>query len=242
MSLREYELLKYLVDNEGIALSRDKILNNVWNYDYYGDSRTIDSHIKKIRHKLGGKRLQTKDDEIIELYWKRDPKAIEETQTHYGEKLGRLSFGILENREDAQECVNDTYLRTWNSIPPTRPQFFFAYLAKICRFLCFDVLDHKNAQKRSALVVELTHEMQQCIPDSRNEDKVQGEQIGQNITAFLRTQSKQDRLLFMKRYWYGVSIKDLAQQMQISESSAKVRLHRIRGRLKKYLESEGIWI
>ena len=186
--------------------------------------------------------MQTKDDEIIELYWKRDPKAIEETQTHYGEKLGRLSFGILENREDAQECVNDTYLRTWNSIPPTRPQFLFAYLAKICRFLCFDVLDHKNAQKRSALVVELTHEMQQCIPDSRNEDKVQGEQIGQNITAFLRTQSKQDRLLFMKRYWYGVSIKDLAQQMQISESSAKVRLHRIRGRLKKYLESEGIWI
>ncbi len=194
------------------------------------------------RYQLGGKRLQTKDDEIIELYWKRDPKAIEETQTHYGEKLGRLSFGILENREDAQECVNDTYLRTWNSIPPTRPQFLFAYLAKICRFLCFDVLDHKNAQKRSALVVELTHEMQQCIPDSRDEDKVQGEQIGQNITAFLRTQSKQDRLLFMKRYWYGVSIKDLAQQMQISESSAKVRLHRIRGRLKKYLESEGIWI
>lgn len=186
--------------------------------------------------------MQTKDDEIIELYWKRDPKAIEETQTHYGEELGRLSFGILENREDAQECVNDTYLRTWNSIPPTRPQFLFAYLAKICRFLCFDVLDHKNAQKRSALVVELTHEMQQCIPDSRDEDKVQGEQIGQNITAFLRTQSKQDRLLFMKRYWYGVSIKDLAQQMQISESSAKVRLHRIRGRLKKYLESEGIWI
>ena len=193
-------------------------------------------------YQLGGKRLQTKDDEIIELYWKRDPKAIEETQTHYGEKLGRLSFGILENRGDAQECVNDTYLRTWDSIPPTRPQFFFAYLAKICRFLCFDVLDHKNAQKRSALVVELTHEMQQCIPDSRNEDKVQGEQIGQNITAFLRTQSKQDRLLFMKRYWYGVSIKELAQQMQISESSAKVRLHRIRGRLKKYLESEGIWI
>lgn len=193
-------------------------------------------------YQLGGKRLQTKDDEIIQLYWKRDPKAIEETQTHYGEKLGRLSFGILENREDAQECVNDTYLRTWNSIPPTRPQFLFAYLAKICRFLCFDVLDHKNAQKRSALVVELTHEMQQCIPDSRDEDKVQGEQIGQNITAFLRTQSKQDRLLFMKRYWYGVSIKDLAQQMQISESSAKVRLHRIRGRLKKYLESEGIWI
>ena len=119
--------------------------------------------------------MQTKDDEIIELYWKRDPKAIEETQTHYGESLADSHLAIFgKTREDAQECVNDTYLRTWNSIPPTRPQFLFAYLAKICRFLCFDVLDHKNAQKRSALVVELTHEMQQCIPDSRNEDKVQG--------------------------------------------------------------------
>ena len=91
--------------------------------------------------------MQTKDDEIIELYWKRDPKAIEETQTHYGEKLGRLSFGILENREDAQECVNDTYLRTWNSIPPTRPQFLFAYLAKICRFLCFVNVDAANVSE-----------------------------------------------------------------------------------------------
>lgn len=79
--------------------------------------------------------MQTKDDEIIELYWKRDPKAIEETQTHYGEKLGRLSFGILENREDAQECVNDTYLRTWNSIPPTRPQFSLRTLQRYAVFM-----------------------------------------------------------------------------------------------------------
>ena len=182
------------------------------------------------------------DYEIIGLYYDRSEDAIAETDVKYGSLCRHIAVNILASREDVEECVNDTYLRTWDSIPPTRPQFFFAYLAKICRFLCFDVLDHKNAQKRSALVVELTHEMQQCIPDSRNEDKVQGEQIGQNITAFLRTQSKQDRLLFMKRYWYGVSIKELAQQMQISESSAKVRLHRIRGRLKKYLESEGIWI
>lgn len=78
--------------------------------------------------------MQTKDDEIIELYWKRDPKAIEETQTHYGEKLGRLSFGILENREDAQECVNDTYLRTWNSIPPTRRSFSLRILQRYAAF------------------------------------------------------------------------------------------------------------
>ena len=186
--------------------------------------------------------MQIDDEMIIDLYWARNPQAIEETQLQYGEKLSRMAFQILENREDSEESVNDTYLRTWNSIPPQRPQFFFAYLAKICRFLCFDLLDRKNAQKRNAAVVELTDEMQQCIPDSRNEDKVQGEQIGQNITAFLRTQSKQDRLLFMKRYWYGVSIKELAQQMKISESSTKVRLHRIRSRLKKFLESEGIWI
>ena len=136
--------------------------------------------------------MQIDDEMIIDLYWARNPQAIEETQLQYGEKLSRMAFQILENREDSEESVNDTYLRTWNSIPPQRPQFFFAYLAKICRFLCFDLLDRKNAQKRNAAVVELTDEMQQCIPDSRNEDKVQGEQIGQNITAFLRTQSKQD--------------------------------------------------
>lgn len=91
-------------------------------------------------------------------------------------------------------------------------------------------------------MVELTDEMQQCIPDSRQENSAQAEQIGHSISIFLREQTKQDRLLFMQRYWYGKSIKELAQQMNISESSAKVRLHRIRGRLKKFLESEGIWI
>lgn len=186
--------------------------------------------------------MQGNDEAIIDLYWARDPQAIEETQLQYGEKLNRMAFQILENREDSEESVNDTYLRTWNSIPPQRPQFFFAYLAKICRFLCFDLLDRKNAQKRSAAVVELTDEMQQCIPDSRQENSAQSEQIGHSISIFLREQSKQDRLLFMQRYWYGKSIKELAQEMNISESSTKVRLHRIRSKLKKFLESEGIWI
>ena len=88
--------------------------------------------------------MQTKDDEIIELYWKRDPKAIEETQTHYGEKLGRLSFGILENREDAQECVNDTYLRTWNSIPQHHDQYL--PLFRVSMILIFEpgILYHRQ--------------------------------------------------------------------------------------------------
>ena len=79
--------------------------------------------------------MQKTDKEIIDLYWNRNPDAIEETQALYGAKLNRLSIGILENLQDSEECVNDTYLKAWNSIPPTRPQFFFAYLAKICRFL-----------------------------------------------------------------------------------------------------------
>ena len=186
--------------------------------------------------------MQKTDKEIIDLYWNRNPDAIEETQALYGSKLNRLSIGILENLQDSEECVNDTYLKAWNSIPPTRPQFFFAYLAKICRFLCFDLLDRKNAKKRSAAIVELTQEMQQCIPDSRQEETAQDELIGQSISRFLREQNKQDRLLFLKRYWYGVSVKELAEQMKITESSTKVKLHRIRGRLKKYLESEGIYL
>lgn len=183
-----------------------------------------------------------KDEEIIDLYWKRDPEAVRETEASYGAKPNRLSFGILGSREDAEESVNDTYLKAWNSIPPQRPRFFFAYLAKICRFLSFDQLDWRGAKKRSAVVVELTEEMEQCIPDSRHEYAAQGEEIGRAISSFLWEQPKEERMLFLQRYWYGKSVRELAEETEMTESNVKVRLYRIRGRLKQYLESEGIWV
>ena len=105
------------------------------------------------------------DTKILELYNARDERAIEETRLSYGGKLRALAVRILDDVQDAQECENDTYFKAWRSIPPTRPVHFFAYLAKICRNTALSMLEHRNAAKRSAKIVELTDEMQQCIPD-----------------------------------------------------------------------------
>ena len=104
------------------------------------------------------------DEQIIQLFFTRNEDAIRQTDDRYGAKLTRLSENIVGSREDAQECVNDTYFKAWDTIPPTKPVHFFAYLAKICRHLAFDRLDWNNAAKRKAEVVALTQEMEECIP------------------------------------------------------------------------------
>lgn len=109
------------------------------------------------------------DNKIIELYFARDENAIKETAYTYGKKLDYLAFGILKNTDDANECVNDTYLKTWNAIPPQRPTYLYAFIAKICRYLCFGRLDYKNAQKRSFEIVILSDELMCCIPDKLSE-------------------------------------------------------------------------
>ena len=106
------------------------------------------------------------DCEIICLFWERDELAIKHTEVKYGGKLYHLAMRILNNREDTAECINDTLLKTWNTIPPQKPTYFFAYIAKNCRYISFGMLDWKNAKKRKAEIVELTNEMQSCIPDS----------------------------------------------------------------------------
>lgn len=109
------------------------------------------------------------DDQIIQLFFARNEDAIAQTACRYGTRLTRLSANILHSNEDAQECVNDTYLRAWDTIPPTRPGHLFAYLAKICRSLALDRLDWGNAAKRKAEVVALTQEMEECIPGAWRE-------------------------------------------------------------------------
>lgn len=180
------------------------------------------------------------DAEIIDLFWNRDQNAIRETEYAYGAKLHRLSMGILSSNEDAEESVNDTYLKAWETIPPRRPEYFFAYLAKICRFISFGRLDWRNAKKRKAEIVELTAEMESCIPDSFRELQMEGEEIGQLITRFLYQLAEEKRLLFMRRYWYEDSVEDISRRYGLSESNVKIRLYRIRNQLKAFLESEGV--
>ena len=142
------------------------------------------------------------DNKIIDLFWTRDQMAIEETGIKYGSRLQRLATKILYSREDAEESVNDTYLAAWNTIPPQRPVHFFAFLAKICRFAAYGKLDWKTAQKRQAEVVELTNELETCIPDSAAQAAFDSRELGELLNIFLGTLTEEKRLIFMRRYWF----------------------------------------
>ena len=182
------------------------------------------------------------DSQIIDLYWARNEDAIKQTDYVYGRKLHHLADKIVQNFEDAQECVSDTYLKTWDTIPPKRPEYFFAYIAKICRNFALGVLDWKNAAKRKGEVVALTQEMEACIPDPQHERRLEGEELGEVLNRFLETLSYENRVIFMRRYWYLDTIYEIADRFGISESKVKTQLHRTRAKLHAFLEKEGITV
>ncbi|MCI9385509.1 MAG: RNA polymerase sigma factor [Lachnospiraceae bacterium] len=181
------------------------------------------------------------DNEIIELFWQRSQQAIAETDGKYGGRLQSLSMNILHDREDAEECVNDTYHATWNTLPPQRPNYFFAYLAKLARNFSFGKYDYYHAQKRNVTVVELSDEIENCIPSPNDlEQKMDSREIGRIISEFLYTQSPEMRMVFVRRYWYMESIKDISLAFHSSESKVKSILFRMRNRLREHLEKEGV--
>ena len=180
------------------------------------------------------------DVKIIELYFARDEAAIEETRSSCGRRLRAVAKRILADEQDAEECENDTYLKAWNSIPPARPAHLLAYLIKICRNTAFDALDRRRAGKRSAHVVELTEEMQACIPDVAADVTVEHERMGEVLSAFLRAQSADNRNIFIRRYVLAESVSEVASALGFSESKVKTSLSRTRARLRSYLEKEGV--
>lgn len=182
------------------------------------------------------------DEQMIELLWNRNQDAISEINAAYGSRLRGISRRILQSREDAEEIVNDTYLKTWDTIPSNRPRYFFAYIAAICRHLSLNLLDWNQAAKRKAEIVTITEEMELCIPDSAGERILRGREIAGAMDAFLDTLSKDSRMIFLRRYWFADSIADIAGRYGMTESKVKMQLLRTRGKLKDYLEQEGISI
>lgn len=180
------------------------------------------------------------DANIISLYFQRQEQAIQETEKAYGRRLRVLSNRMLSSREDAQECVNDTYMETWKTIPPQKPAYFYAFLAAICRNLSLNRLDWNLAAKRHAEVVSLTHEMELCIPNSRQDDVLDRQEIRNILNAFLSTLSTENRLIFLRRYLYVDTVAQIAARYDISESKVKTQLHRTRKKLQAYLAKEGI--
>lgn len=180
------------------------------------------------------------DTKIIELYFQRNEQAVKETDVAYGRKLFVLSDNILNNREDAEESVSDTYMETWKSIPPKRPRHFYAFLASICRNISFNRLDWRSAAKRRAEVVSLTQEMELCIPDSRQEAEMDRRELRRILEGFLEDLSRESRIIFLRRYLYVDTVAEIAARYGISESKVKTQLHRTRMKLRKVLEKEGI--
>ncbi len=182
------------------------------------------------------------DAKIIELFWARNEDAIRETDAAYGRKLNTLARKILLSQEDAEESVNDTYMKAWKAIPPHRPQYLFAFLAAICRHLSLDRLDWKAAAKRNAEVVALTEEMEMCIPDTGHDRRIEGKELGRILDAFLKDLPRESRRIFLRRYWYADTIGEIARRYGLTESKVKMQLSRTKAKLCTYLKKEEVYL
>ncbi len=189
-----------------------------------------------------GKETTMEDHEIINLYWERKENAISATAKKYGKYCHAISYNILHCKEDAEECVNDTYLGAWKSMPPRRPEHLSTYLGKITRNLSLNRFKQYNARKRRLGQTELVlSELEDCIPSETSVEQIVEEKIlVKSINQFLWEQPEQKRNIFISRYWFLYPIRDIAKNYNISESKAVSLLFRMRNELKIYLEQEGI--
>ena len=182
------------------------------------------------------------DRKIIELFLARNEDAIRFTADSYGTRLFSMADNILRNHQDAEESVSDTYMRAWDTIPPQRPRHFFAYVAKICRHFALDKLDWKHAVKRKADVICLTQEMENCIPDRIRDSELESRELGRLLDTFLKSQAPENRMVFMRRFWYSDSIAEIAGRYGISEAAVQKRITRTKAKLAAFLEQEGICV
>ena len=186
-----------------------------------------------------------KDTEILDLYFARDEQAIAQTQSKYGTYCFSIAFHILHDQEDSDECVNDTWMRAWNSIPPNRPDHLNIFLGTITRNLSFDRYKKKKAMKRGSgdTFVQLD-ELEECIPDanSSTEAAVEAAELQTMINDFLKTLPEKECNVFLRRYWYSEEYADIAKRYGMNLNSVKTSLFRTRGKLKAFLEKQGITV
>jgi len=182
------------------------------------------------------------DNEIVELYLKREERAISESSVKYGRQLGSLSKKIVLDEGTAEECVNDTWLNTWNSIPPHEPRnWLFAYLAKITRALSINAVRRMTAAKRSGNVVPITDELSEILKCGDTvEQQIDEMLLKESLNKFLAGLEQEKRDIFVRRYWYIDSVADIAKRHRCSENRIKVTLHRLRKKLDEWLRKDGI--
>ena len=180
------------------------------------------------------------DKQIVELYWARSENAISETEKKYGRYCHYIAYQILHNDEDAKEVVNDTYLKTWNTVPPRRPDPLKPYVGTISRQLALDVYKKQNAQKRGGQVSLVLDELSECIPDNDS-----GADIGESVALsdalnrFMWALPQRTRNIFVRRYFYMSSVAEIAKDFSMKESNVTMHLLRTRKKLEQFLKKEG---
>lgn len=180
------------------------------------------------------------DHQIVELYWQRSESAIAQTEEKYGRYCYRIAFNLLQDDADAEECVNDTFLKAWEAMPPHRPSRLSTFLGKITRNLALNRYEMASAQKRCpAGGIVSSDAFQPTLADKAGIDPYEHAAFKDAVNRFLRSLPRRSMIIFLRRYWYFSSISDISRDLGITQSSVKVSLHRTREQFREFLKEEG---
>lgn len=183
------------------------------------------------------------DEKIIELFLKRSEQGIQELDMKYGKVCHSLSYNILNSRQDAEECVNDAYLGTWNAIPPAKPNPLLTYICKIVRNISLNRYYKNEAKKRNSHYTIAMEEIEACLADPDTvEAKLEARELAHIMEEFLDSLSTENRVIFMRRYWFSDSCRDIAERVGLTEKNVSVRLTRIRKKMKDYLTEKEVFV
>ena len=181
------------------------------------------------------------DGQILDLFWQRSEGAVRALEQQYGGVIRKTAARFLDDRQDVEECVNDAYLGVWNSIPPQRPEPLLGYVCRVTRNVAIDRLRANRAEKRDGRYDLALDELESCLPSRFDlETELEARALTQALDRFLAALPREDRRLFVRRYWYGEEVRALAAALGTSPNRISVRLFRIRQRLRQYLQKEGL--
>ncbi|MBO4701023.1 MAG: sigma-70 family RNA polymerase sigma factor [Lachnospiraceae bacterium] len=182
------------------------------------------------------------DKQIIELYFNRSEQAIEETSSKYGKLTRSVSYRIVRNEEDTDECVSDTYMALWNTIPPENPDPFVAYICRLARNISIKKLRYNTADKRNSFYDVSIGELEEVLTANSDVQKeIEAEELQASINSFLKTLKKTDRVIFVKRFWFNMTLEEISEETGYSKNYINVHLHRTKERLKAHLTKEGYY-
>ncbi len=179
------------------------------------------------------------DKKIVKLLFARAENAINELCKRYGKQLHHIAYNILENHLDAEECTNDTYLALWNAIPPVSPDPLAPYVYRTGRNTALKRLHRDTAKKRDSRYDVSLEELNDCLPGGDVEQIIDARELGRAMDKFLKSKSRESRYIFIRRYWFGDSVGEIARTLKMQENAVSVRLNRMRTSLKDYLKKEG---